>query len=629
MNPSTPPKGSLEELFRHHLLESEAAAVPPRPQLWEQLDNSLLLAQNEQYRRRLRAHRWAIAASLLVASLASGGWWHTRQQAPGLAETTGPATATSAHPAAVQPAALGVGTNKIDFTSFAASTVSTFTSPAIDPSTTLSASAIADARTTLAGLTSLQTGSRRLTTQNGSSSLLVARPSGSYPAATPIGGRNYEATYPATVAYSKDEAASLAPAASAGLGMPLSDGALISAFDETGSKSAASSQVAVLVARTAALVVPTSSLPSMLNQVPVNEPAPTKPTRNWQYGLSYAAGAFQPNVDFTKPTTSYNVAFGTSSALTTQAAAAEYRSNLRAGLGQRLSLWATRRLGASRWGLRTGLELTQTTATSASSVAFTGEQVADLVYTQAMQPHLQRTSYHYRSASVPVEVRYTNPIKSGFSLYGRVGALFTALLNARSEVDGSPEAAHSYSLLSTGSPYRHLSGSMRAGAGMQFRPVGHQWTLNLGPVAEMGILSLNADPAQDFMHQQRPIALGWKPAWSWAAPSCLSKYYIHSATRYVCHPYPASLCQSFYAYYWPAWPVCVFWAHASPRGTKLFAKHLLSKQLANCPLLPYHVFQPDALQPALPAMWHRVAQQRCPLSSTALSSWRAASLPVS
>ncbi len=290
--------------------------------------------------------------------------------------------------------------------------------------------------------------------------------------------------------------------------MALSEGALTNVFDKTGSQSAASSQVAVLAARTAALVVPTSSLPSTLNQVAVNEPAPTKPTRNWQYGLSYAAGAFQPNIDFTKPTTSYNVAVGTSSALTTQAAAAEYRSNLRAGLGQRLSLWATRRLGASRWGLRTGLELTQTTATSASSVAFTGEQVADLVYTQATQPHLQRTSYHYRSASVPVEMRYTNPIKSGFSLYGRVGALFTALLNARSEVDGSPEAAHSYSLTSTGSPYRHLSGSVRAGAGMQFRPVGHQWTLNLGPVAEMGILSLNADPAQDFMHQQRPYSIG-------------------------------------------------------------------------------------------------------------------------
>ncbi|MEJ7663200.1 MAG: hypothetical protein WKG07_28500 [Hymenobacter sp.] len=52
--------------------------MPPRPHVWEQLDNSLLLAQNEQYRRRLRTHRWAIAASLLLASLAGGGWWHSQ-----------------------------------------------------------------------------------------------------------------------------------------------------------------------------------------------------------------------------------------------------------------------------------------------------------------------------------------------------------------------------------------------------------------------------------------------------------------------------------------------------------------------------------------------------------------------
>ncbi|RZK96689.1 MAG: hypothetical protein EOO62_28915, partial [Hymenobacter sp.] len=70
MHSQPPPKGSLEELFRHHLLESEAAAVPPRPLVWEHLDNSLLLAQNEKYRRRLLVHRSGLAASLLLAALA-------------------------------------------------------------------------------------------------------------------------------------------------------------------------------------------------------------------------------------------------------------------------------------------------------------------------------------------------------------------------------------------------------------------------------------------------------------------------------------------------------------------------------------------------------------------------------
>lgn len=89
MQSQPPPKGSLEELFRHHLLESEAAAVPPRPLVWDHIDNSLLLAQNEKYRRRLLVHRWGMAASLLLATLAGGGWWHSQQVAT--------ATLASAH----------------------------------------------------------------------------------------------------------------------------------------------------------------------------------------------------------------------------------------------------------------------------------------------------------------------------------------------------------------------------------------------------------------------------------------------------------------------------------------------------------------------------------------------------
>ena len=74
---STPnPTGSLEDLFRHHL--DEEATVPPRPMLWDQIDNSLLIRQNETYRRRLAATRWVAAASLLLATLAGTGWWASR-----------------------------------------------------------------------------------------------------------------------------------------------------------------------------------------------------------------------------------------------------------------------------------------------------------------------------------------------------------------------------------------------------------------------------------------------------------------------------------------------------------------------------------------------------------------------
>ncbi|MEJ7663202.1 MAG: hypothetical protein WKG07_28510 [Hymenobacter sp.] len=94
-------------------------------------------------------------------------------------------------------------------------------------------------------------------------------------------------------------------------------------------------------------------------------------------------------------------------------ATVEYRQALHQGLGQRLSLWATRRLGASRWGLRAGLELAQNTAGSAGSAVYEGGQVSALAYTQALQPRAQRTTYRYRTASVSAEARYSNPREVG------------------------------------------------------------------------------------------------------------------------------------------------------------------------------------------------------------------------
>ncbi|GAA4500576.1 hypothetical protein GCM10023172_20990 [Hymenobacter ginsengisoli] len=275
-----------------------------------------------------------------------------------------------------------------------------------------------------------------------------------------------------------------------------------------------------MAARWASLAAPTAAgLPASLPEVAVAPGPPLELARRWQYGLTYAASAYQPNIDWTKPALpTYNTALGANSASLTHSAAVEYRDNLRPGLGQRLSLWATHRLGNGRWSLRTGLEVAQNTATSASSMAFVGEPVADVSYTQAgfayspasasSARHLQRTSYRYRSVSVPAEVRYSNPLKTGFSFYGRVGAFVSALLNVRSEVDGNPEAARTYTLQSASTPYRPYSGGLRGGMGMQYRPAGHQWSLNFGPVAELGILSLNADPSQDFWGQQRPYSFG-------------------------------------------------------------------------------------------------------------------------
>ncbi len=548
MNPSTPPKGSLEDLFRHHLLESEAAAVPPRPQVWEQLDNSLLLAQNEQYRRRLRVHRWAIAASLLLASLAGGGWWHSQQpQSPSLAtaspvaqpaELPGLATARRA------VATPGLATAPTAVAASRPNYSSTLTPSAIDQTTTLRAEAQStDSYAAATGQAAIshslaQAATRQLAsaqptreaaawqlegkgvnngTHTGHVGLAAATPTHTLAAvtaalatqaATAAGGMQRSALPPANgaepgVLALATELPATAPAAA-------NDQTLAAAVASTDPAGPAAQELAMnsLSAHAVNLDVPgAAALPASLNTVAVTMP-PVELARHWQYGLSYAASAFQPNIDFAKAPSRYNSSLGVNSASITNNAAAEYRNNLRAGLGQRLGVWASRRLGGSRWRLRTGLELAQNTATSASSVSFVGQQVADLTYAQAMQAHLQRTSYRYRSASAAAEMRYASPLKTGFSLYGRVGALLTALLNVRSDVDGTPEATRTFTLLSTNSPYRHFTTSLRGGGGIQYRPVGHQWALNLGPVAEFGILSLNADPSQDFWHQQRPYSFG-------------------------------------------------------------------------------------------------------------------------
>jgi len=516
MNSSIPPKGSLEELFRHHLLESEAAAVPPRPQVWEQVDNQLLLAQNEKYRRRLVAYRWAVAASLLLASLAGGGWWRSQQGAAPTGTLAEATTQLGAQPtltarAPTPSAASGLAPRPLSPAAAVASATrsSSPTNPlAIDQTATLSASAsLANIRTLAVRTAAIHQRAGHGASRTGAG----AGPAGSSLGLALVPSGNPIRVAPAEDGYHLVELAGNKPGVFADASQPVL--AALPATDPSPALLLASATAGLasentLATRRTSLVAVKAALPPSLTEVAVAPGPPLELAHPWQYGLAYSASAYQPNIDWAKPVAAYSMALGFNSASITRSAAAEYRDNLRPGLGQRLSLWATRRLGNGRWSLRTGLEVAQNTASSASSVAFVGEQVADLSYTQ-MSPHrLQRTSYRYRSLSVPAELRYANPVKTGFSLYGRVGAFVSALLNVRSNVDGAPEAGRSYSLQSSSTPYRPYSGGLRGGAGVQYRPAGHQWSLNFGPVAELGILSLNADPSQDFWSQQRPYSFG-------------------------------------------------------------------------------------------------------------------------
>ena len=136
-----------------------------------------------------------------------------------------------------------------------------------------------------------------------------------------------------------------------------------------------------------------------------------------------------------------------------------------------------------------------------------GEQLLDLGQAPGSRP-MQPTHFRYRTAGIPLELTYSNPTKRGWSLYGRIGGVVSALLGVRSEAEGSPEATRTYSLTSDGTPYRRVLGDVRGGLGTQFRPGTGNWSFTLGPVAEVGLVSLNAHPVQNLLHQPRAYSFG-------------------------------------------------------------------------------------------------------------------------
>ncbi len=541
MNSQPPTKGSLEELFRQHLLESEAAAVPPRPLVWEQLDNSLLLAQNEKYRRRLLVHRWAVAASLLLAMLAGGGWWHSQQGAPADLATANPrgrtiptplagaGMASSRQAVAIQDQAASYPALAQPNASTASTAIMTSANGSLAASSAAANSGLGNSRTGIDGLKAAydQSGHTRTVAtsvvvatdygQGWASGVAVTRTYTTLGSAPETGlalQRASEAggTSTATMATTASSAAFISPIAAQPIARTATSPTVSSPELSAADAASAARKVneALLASRAVALKAAATALPATLAAVEVPE-RPTAKLQRWQLGAEYAATAFQPNVDFgysaaaasySLPTNSTNVA------INNRSAAAEYRANLRAGLGQRISLRATRWLGG-HWSLSTGLEAAQQQATSATSSDFVGAPL-DAAYAVAPSTPrvLRATSYRYRSAGVPVELRYGNPVKTGLSFYGRVGAVVSALLNVRSEVAGTPEAARTYTFSSTNSPYRRVSATVRGGAGVQYRPAHRRWALNVGPTAEAGVQSLNSDPSQSFWSQQRPYSFG-------------------------------------------------------------------------------------------------------------------------
>ncbi|GAA3992633.1 hypothetical protein [Hymenobacter antarcticus] len=553
-NTTPNPTGNLEELFRHHL--GEEAAVPPRPMLWDQIDNSLLIRQNEIYRRRLAATRWVAAASLLLASLAGTGWWVGRDTtlsrsevaavrnpaatrpgadaAPASAATSRRVTAASSSAAATMAAAAAVAANPAPETQritgraatalTAASAREAVAATAAGRATgfgPVSAPRSAEGRYTPAARYG---GSRRF--QTGPAATVAAATATFAARATPgtatspaaDGTMSSDKQMAAVVATSATTGSAAATGGAAGSGTTTTSLAITapSLLGPTSTASAMAAEPTGLAARSASLALADAeTLPAGLTTVAVPTEVPAAiDAHRWHYSTSYMAGVFNPNINFSRtgiePEHDYDSspAFGINSPTLTESAATEYRNNLRPGFSQRLAVLATRHL-RGHWSLSTGIELNQATARSASSSAFVGEQLFDLG--QSARP-MQTTNFRYRLASVPVEVRYTDPVKRGWSLYGRLGGVVSALLGVRSDVEGNPEATRTYSILSAGTPYRRVLASVRGGAGAQFRAGTGKWALSAGPVADLGLVSLNAHPAQSYLARSHPYTFGVEAA---------------------------------------------------------------------------------------------------------------------
>ena len=557
--------GSLEALFRHHL--GEEAAVPPRPMLWDQIDNSLLIRQNETYRRRLVATRWVAAASLLLATLAGSGWWATRYAGIGgtgvatISRQTNAGIATNARTILETGTTAPAGSAGRRASSGGATTTGTTAANAAANRATASTTAATGGITSIddeaaSGSAGHYTGFGTARRADLSKSVATGGNNGGHSRFGSIArgasaksgtlGNSVNAAFAARSSQAADTSsdtdgltattspvATAAPAAgrASAVGSIAASAPAIATAATSGvvaGTAAATTVVAAAPAAAAEVVTGEMGLlavhPAALSMTSLTDlpnglatltlPAETEPivppaARKWSYGTSYTAATFNPNINFSRAGIgseyAYNPALGSDSPALTEAAAAQYRDNLRPGLSQRLALLATRHL-AGHWSLSTGVEFTQATAKSASTAGFVGEQLYDLG-SYSTGPR-RTTDFRYRLASIPIELRYGNPAKRGWSLYGRFGGVVSALLGVRSEVQGNPEATRTYSIFSAGAPYRRMLGSLRGGAGAQFRPGSGSWAFTLGPVAELGLMSLNAHPAQSYLAQSRPYSFG-------------------------------------------------------------------------------------------------------------------------
>ncbi|OWP64903.1 hypothetical protein CDA63_00665 [Hymenobacter amundsenii] len=508
--PNTPPNhqpprptGDLEHLFRQKFAEAEAT---PRANFWDQLDHELVADQHAQmvqqnivYRQRAAVYRWAAAACLLLA-FGFGSWAYLNR----LGTAAGPELAAGG---AAGQAGTGRSSAGLTLTDPAAIRLGRGTAGPTAAYEEVYGADAAYAATSASG---------RFSQAAGTAETLLA---GLYQGGSRAAGASGQPEAAAFAYTASDLAAFFAgQGVSTGMGQPTLGA-------DFGTLNIRSSMLrnGLGLGRPDRLKSVAVATPAIVQPAATTATEPKAAGRLWKrlhMGGSYAVGAFNPNINFSR-TDARTQTDAVTTALQSyyqEDADKEYRRNLRSGLSQRVALTASYEMGR-HWTAATGLEYAENRATSATTYGFLdGRQVgreAPAIFARSAAyaansfaaPQAKTTSYRYRTAAVPVSVAYGSH-KAGLSLYAKAGAVLSVLLSSRSELEGSPEAARTYDIRSSESPYRNLFASGRLGGGVRYQPVLSTWNLTVGPSAEVFVTTLNANPTRRAVNQNRPYNLG-------------------------------------------------------------------------------------------------------------------------
>ncbi|OON70463.1 outer membrane beta-barrel protein [Hymenobacter sp. CRA2] len=504
------PTGNLEELFRQKFAEAE---LTPRADVWERLDHELLLRENQGYRRRLVGYRRLAAAACAVATLGFGGWLAQRNLTPtgtnstasvinveALRQASGAAGTVAAHqrtatnsrggqlPTATDAAAANAATNSgatqatNDASGMASSVAAASRAHAATQQEaaegSLAGRALAAIRQAFGGHApagvpqprTMPAGMPR-SIDNGATGIA------SRGAISP-NGQNTEAASPLVVAATAASAANWTEAGLEPVAARLRGAAL-------GGRRPDSLKAALV------------SAPALLASQDVEKEQESEksavPSR-WRWRGGYSAQRFAPNVS-----SSLGGGIALRSAPLTfnsYAPTTPEPTQLQPGLAHRAQFGAAIPLGRKHWTLLTGAELTSISGNTAFEVA--PRNTAGLANMPADRNGKTLTGrYHLTTVGMPVQVRYEGR-KQGWGVYAAVGAAVNVLMRNRTAV-GTQSATDDGS-------YRRVLGSARGSAGVRY--AAGNWQLNVGPEAEAGLTTLNANPTETWGKRTRPYAVG-------------------------------------------------------------------------------------------------------------------------